>query len=265
MTVTATACFEPKSKIREIREDLFVGKMVTLKLCPSNKNKSNQYVVAQHSIFDEYGLYISGWVGKYLGEKDTTIRKKITGFKLVEHRNGGRTPGEYDSYGSFFDENRKKRVQAFWSGGMMARILTTGGDPDQADVIVRCGDLEIDSSAWAIHAPEEWYSDLHSGDPKFRFVDGFYESADNAINAFNQKSHDDIFGTRFFPVIVFPAEKASIAKNTAQWAKGWSKPIVVNDNVAIGTRCKPDEFSKVIEDTYKNGGKVPIGVEWDWE
>lgn len=89
MTTTETACFEPSSKIREIREELFVGKIVTITLGHSNEHQSNQYVRVDHPLFDEYGLHISGWAGKHLGEEGEILRKKVTAFKLVEHRNGG--------------------------------------------------------------------------------------------------------------------------------------------------------------------------------
>lgn len=265
MTTSTRACFEPSSKIREIREDLFVGKIAELKLGHTNQDKTDQYVSAEHPLFKEYGFWINGWTGRVLGKEGSVIRKKITGFKLVEHRNGGRSWGEYTSYRDFFNDRRKEQVQGYWSGGMLGKILKPGGDPDQADVIISFGDFKIDSFCWDLKAPEEWYSDLHCDEPRFRFVDGFYDSAESAVNAFRQKSHDDIFGTRFFPVVVFPAEKADKAKNIACGAKSCSKPILAGDSIIIGTRCKPYEFDSVIEQTYEEGGRIPIGVEWDWE
>lgn len=265
MSLIGTACFEPSSKTREIREDLFVGKIATIKLGHLNKDKTDQHVSAEHSIFREYDLYISGWTGKVLGKEGATLHRKITGFKLVEHKNGGRSWGQYSSYADFFSEDRKKEVQGFWAGGLLGKMMKPGGDPDQADVIVSFGDFKIDSFCWNLDAPEEWYSDLHCDTSKFRFVDGFYGSAEEAIKVFEQKSHDDLFGTRYFPAIVFPAEMADKAKSIARCAKSWSKPIVVNDQVIIGTRCKPYEFPDIIEQTYEEGGKVPLGVEWDWD
>lgn len=265
MTITATACFEPSSKIREIREDLFVGKMATLRLLHKNNGGTRQYVQVEHPLFREYGFYINGWVNRCLGEDGDTIKRKITAFKLVEHKNGGRSWGEYSSYREFFDEERKQKVHAHWSGGILGRIMKPGGDPDQADIIVRLGELEIDSYCYSLVAPEEWYSELHEDNPKFKFLDGFYDSAEAAKEIFRQKSHDDIFGTRFFPTVVFPADMADTAKDIACSAKSCSKPIIVNDRIVIGTRCKPYEYEGVIERTYEQGGQIPIGVEWDWD
>ena len=81
----------------------------------------------------------------------------------------------------------------------------------------------------------------------------------------SQKNHDDIFGERYFPVLVFPVSTPRDKVNGIIWRpKVTSDPILVGDFVVYGTRCKPHEYQEVIEGTYEAGGKVPIGVEWSW-
>ena len=257
--------FSPSEEIRNIKESDFVGKIVTINLRYLNEPKTKQYITVEDWPSEEIDfLHISGWC-EILGKEGGQLKREIKGFKLIEHMNGGRADNKrYSSYREFFNDERKKRVMSFWKGGPFAQ-LGTSGEPDKADIILEFDDFEIDSFAFEICAPEEWYSELHQKNSKFKFVDGFYKNADKAIEAFSQKSVDDIFGTRYFPVLVFPKDKLSVVKRIVQQAKNHSKSIVTNEYSIIGTRCKSYQYQNIISETYKEGGKVSIGLMWDWE
>lgn len=269
-TVDIGAAFEPCADVRQFDSRKFVGKMATIRLLHTNVNEkrttpTNQYVVVEFRGMPPY-LNLSGWAGRYLGEPKTAVKRRITDMFLIGHRNGGRDHRTSPTYAGFFDDQRKERVKRMWAGGLMCKILSGGeGDIDQADVIVSFSDFEIDSMSYEFCAPEEWYSELYEADPRFRFSDGFYPDADQAIKVFSDKAHDDLFGERYFPVIVFPVERYEEARNIAHWATGYSKPIIVKNQIIFGTRCKPDQYQSMIEETYKLGGKVPVGVQWDWQ
>lgn len=257
--------FGPAKSIREFDGRKFIGKIATIELQHLSKEKNDQFVIVRNKALDDLDIHISGWVGRVLGKPGVKIRKKIYNLSLIEASNGGRSNYTlYNTYSEFFNNERKEKYCDSLVGGLQY-ALTHRGDPGRADVAIRFIDFQIVDSAWAFTAPEEWYSDLYKGRPQFRFADGFYPNAATAIEVFAKKNHDDLFGERYFPVIVFPISKADEAKGVASYAKGQSLPIVVGKNIIIGTRCKPHEYPEVIEKTYELGGQVPIGVDWDWQ
>ena len=211
-------------------------------------------------------LWASGWAGKVLGKKDEKLKRKIVSVTLMQASNGGRSDyRRYDTYWDYFNPRRKDRWAAKEAAGVMGAVLGPRGDDHHADVVLEFEDFELESSAWDFQRPQEWYSEIHQDKPVFRFVDGFYENAEKAVNAFRQKNHDDLFGERYFPVLVFPRSTSKEKINEIIWRpKVTSDPVLVGDFIVYGTRCKPYEYQEVIENTYAAGGKVPIGVEWNW-
>lgn len=272
MKIDVSEIFAPSKKIREMDLRKFIGSMVTIRLGHTDADKSvmhpKKIATSQYIYISEtknFPFHLSGWVDRVLGDNGDKIKKKITNMRFVLHDNGGRESlYSAQSYKEFFNKELCEKISKLWKGGFLARLLQRG-DIDQADIITEFGEIILDSSCYAIVAPEEIYSDIHKNNPIFKFVDGFYEDVNAAIEKISQKTSDDLFGERYFPVIVFPVEEYKQALNICQWAKNWSKPIIVGDNIIIGLRCKPSEYANIIENTYTCGGKVPVGVEWNWE
>lgn len=275
---------KPRKIIRELDfNKLLIGKELEVRFGEYIKGESildpdKQKISADITIGDMredgFNLYLHNYIKRngIIDEKlkDTTAKWKVKDAYFVVHRNGGRmNRGDRPrTYSEFFNEEQKERYKNQVIGGTMGRILSaSNGDMDRADVIVEFeNDVKLDSMCFEIEVPEEWYSDIYKDNSRFNFADGFYESADKAIEAFSQKQSDDMFGARFFPVLVFDSEKVSdeIIEHAKWRPKASSSPIIKNGHIIIGTRCKPDEYDSVIEHCYENGGKVPIGVEWNW-
>ncbi len=261
---------KPSKTIREFDASILIGKMVVLELQHLDKHETNQFASIKTKFDTDpelYGLtYISGWLGKVFGEKGEIIKRKITDAYLVEHQNGGRTPYKSaKTYKEFFNDEWKKEVQKFWSGGVFGRIMKRGGDADQADIIIKFKDCEIDNMCWEFTAPEEWYSEMFQDDPRFAFPKGFYKDADEAIHFFGDKSVDDMFGERYFPVVVFPIDTKVDVGSVVYGAKSHSKTIVTDKHIIIGTRCKPHEYADVMAETYEKGGQIARSQVWDWD
>jgi hypothetical protein len=267
--------FGPEQSIREFDGRKLEGTVLKLELGHLNtysadpdkpKEPTDQYVRIVQQQLPSPLFMPSGWIGRILGKDKEVIERTLRKAVLLEHRNGGRRDNnEYSSYAEFFNADRRKEVEAYRGGGLTLKLLRGGGDPDQADVKFYFDDIIIEDSCWSMCCPEEWYSEMHAKSPLFRFVDGFYENAEKAIEAFTQKKYDDMFGERYFPVCAFPhGTDQEIMENIRNQPKAASGVIVTDKWVIFGTRCKPYEFSSVIEETYKAGGKVPIGAEYSW-
>lgn len=279
---------KPEKIIRELDlEKIFIGKEITVKLANFVKEKNILNPASQRVIVDIIigekgeGEYGKDWINLCFSDY-TKLREviskdydgkefkwKVANAYFVIAKNGGRIYREDrpKTYSEFFNEEQKERYKGQLKGGVMGRVLVDGaGDMDRADIIIEFENgVKIDDNCWEVTAPEEWYSEIYKDDSRFKFVDGFYPSAEKAIDVFSQKSQDDIFGTRYFPVLVFDKNVSEEIISEAMWRpKASSTPIIQNGHIIIGTRCKPDEFQEVIEHCYKNGGKIPVGVEWNW-
>ncbi len=266
--------FGPRDDIRNFNGDDYVGKLATLELGRIQNGRQQCDLVSISGVMKK-GMWQSpfagcfDWIPRQYGKKEgDRLRRRIKKVELIEHANGGRsTTNRAKTYAEFFDEERKQMVQAMWGGGLMARIMRGGGDPDRADLIITFKDFKLENTCWDFVAPEEWYSEMHADDYRFQFEAGFYANAEEAIERFTDKPHDDLFGERYFPVIVFPFSKENIrlARDIGGWAKACSKPIATGEHVVVGTRCKPSEFAGVIERTYENGGQVAKAMDWNWD
>jgi hypothetical protein len=256
--------FTPDEKMRSFKGSDFVGKTVTVKL--QHKQNGQQYVGVRDPIFRDCGIYgVSGWV-KELGDENTEITREIKAIWLMESMNGGRRDyRRYDSYWSYFNDNKKKEVFAYWSGGMMGKLMRGGGNPDRANIVAVFDDFEVDDHCGDFDAPEEWYSELHKDKPQFKFERGFYKDAAEAVMFFKDRPHDDLFGERYFPVVVFPKDTEVDVRMIVNAAKSCSQPIMTDQYLIFGTRCKSYEYAGVIEDTYKNGGQIARAMDWDWD
>jgi hypothetical protein len=268
--------FEPSKTIREFKCSSLVGKPVNI-LCEHFDNETfgtdskdkkpatNQFVRIERCPKADVHLFASGWAGKVLGKKNEKIKRVIRKVTLIESMNGGRGDWEeYSSYADFFNNQRKKRVIASWSGGIFGRFGGSGGDPDRADIRFYFDDFMIEDFRFDFTAPEEWYSELYL---KQADIDRerCYANAKEAVEAFSAKCRDDMFGERYFPVLAFPASTPrDVVMSVANGAKSSTKPIVGKDWIVMGARCKPHQFAEVIEATYVSGGAIPKDREWDW-
>jgi hypothetical protein len=257
---------EPADEIRSFDGRKFEGLEVQIRLGHTNDKKTDQWAAVDCIEGYPHVLLLSGWTGKVLGDKEGSVARVIRSCKLIQHSNGGRSdPRRFDTYWDYFNEERKQRLARQKALGLVGKLLGTRGEDDQADIVVTFDDFEIDSMTWDFRAPQEWSSDRVKDNHRFKFVDGFYEDADRAIDAFCQKACEDLFGTRFFPVLVFPKETPQERIDEIVWRpKVSSDPVLADEWIVFGTRCKPHEYADVIRMTYEAGGKVPIGVEWDW-
>lgn len=257
--------FNPSEEIRNIdlKRDM-IGKTVTINLLHSNKDKTDQFAAVEP--FSSPILFISGWTGKFFDEKESKIIRKIIDAYFIEHINGGRTNSiTATSYKDFFNDERKKYVQRFWQGLLGKLMSRRGGDADQADLIIVFEDCKIDSFCYDVKAPEEWYSEMFRDNPRFSFPKGFYSDAEEAIHFFSDRPVDDMFGERYFPVIVFPIETLYKIEDLVCYAKAYSKPIVTDKYIIFGTRCISGEYQTLIQKTYENNGKIAKSQNWDWD
>lgn len=207
--------------------------------------------------------HIFGWLGGYLGKQSSVVKLKVSRAYITGHENGGRQSKHALTYNDFYDATQKELVHTLWTCDIKARIDMY--DFDRADIIVEFDNgMKLDSLAWGLKAPEEWYSELYENLPEFKFKDGFFDTADEAIESFKNSSVDDMFGTRYFPVCVFPLKVPVEKHNVVGWAKAHSSAILLSDRVVYGTRCKPDEYEEVIRRTYEAGGAIAKNRIWDW-
>ena len=252
--------FEPSKEIREFDCTKLIGKIATIELCHLSDDKKDQYVQIRYPLFD---ISIGDWVPT-LGKEKEIIKRKIKNAYLMEATNGGRRDKKhYNSYKDYFDNSKKEEVKEYWIGGLIARMSRGGGDLDRCDIVIEFESFKVEGHIWDMIAPEEWYSELHRD--KFKFEKGFYKDADEAIHFFSDRSHDDLFGERYFPVIVFPKDTIADVRSIANCAKSCSKPIMTNKHIIFGLRCKPHEYESIIKDTYEKSGQIARSKEWDWE
>ena len=267
--------FEPTKYIREFDGRRFTGKEVTLVLGHTNADKgmarpvptpSRQYVHTK-DFTPEYIGSFSGWIDQVLGKQGDEVIRTIKSLKLTQSSNGGRADTRtFDTYWEYFSDERKKRVLGQSGMGLAGKIMSGPGEDDRADLVMECDDVTLDCGAWDFRAPQEWHSEQLKDNSSFKFVDGFYPDADKAVDIFGKKSSDDMFGTRFFPVLVFPRDVDYEKVQDVIWRpKSTSDPVVTDEHLIYGTRCKGGEYQGVIEATYEIGGKVPIGLEWNWD
>jgi hypothetical protein len=88
-----------------------------------------------------------------------------------------------------------------------------------------------------------------------------FDTAKEAIDT--QQSEEDLFGTRYFPVLSFPVKSLEIGRELAGGFKNCSEPLLYKDKVFFGVRAKTREIS-YIEDIYEAGGVVLKNRQWDW-
>lgn len=262
--------FKPSREIREFDCRKLIGKTTTITLGHLSDDKKQQY--ASVKVFLAYlkksrmfinNFEIHDWAPT-LGKEKAIVKRKIKDAYLLEHQNGGRGDHQhYPSYKDYFNKSKKEEVLKSWRGGLLAKIGSGSGDVDRCDLVLEFEGFKVEDHIWDMVAPEEWYSEIHRN--LFKFEKGFYKDADEAIHFFSDRPHDDLFGERYFPVIVFSKNIVVDVRSIAQWAKAWSKPIVTGKHIVFGLRCKPGEYVEIINETYKNGGWVARSKEWDWE
>lgn len=265
--------FKPSQAVRNTDVRKLEGNVYTFKAQHSDDAKTTtffqptdetRYLMREQMGFE---LHLNGWVQRY-AEKDTTVELKIEDAWLVPHNNGGRDANKRaKTYAEFFNDQQRARYVGTLVGGLEARIFHSKGDADRCDILLNFeGGYTLDSMTWDIEAPGEWYSDTYNKNQAFLFQDGFFDTAEQAINHFSQQSKDDLFGTRYFPVLVFPLDTEQGKMDEVIWRpKSHSLPILTADHIIYGTRCKSSEYVDTIDETYKAGGKVARNREWDWQ
>lgn len=252
--------FNPSKEIRNFDCKSLIGKIVSIQLRHLSEDKKKQYVYVNIKSPKDC---VSGWV-QTLGKKDTVTKRKIKCAYLMERQNGGRgDTSHYTSYKDYFNKDKKKEVIAYWRGGLFARIGSGSGDIDSCDLVLEFEDFKIEGHLYDMVAPEEWYSEMHRD--SFKFERGFYKDAEEAVHFFSDRPNNDLFGERYFPVIVFPKNTKVDVMSIAYWAKSHSKPIVTDKHIVIGLRCKVGEYAGIFKETYDNGGWVARSMEWNWD
>jgi hypothetical protein len=235
------------------------------------------------SVEDCYPSRPSVWAGKtafnnkenlvIINDRKFTFTGTVTQCFLMERGNGGRSNSKrYESVAQYFkDPLVKQRVMNITYGGTLARLADRGGDPDQADLIIKVmvnedTVIDVECDMWDAKPPVSWYTEKFGGLPQFEFKKGFFETSVDAVEFYTILGQtDDLFGQRYFPVLVFPksVEDEKI-EDIIYYAKGCSNRLDIDDNWVIGLRCKTDEYRQCIERCYEVGGKVPIDCQYDW-
>lgn len=251
------------------------GETLEIRFCHGNEKRS--YVSMMNTVLIHEGVeigFLSGWIDVPFEEIDenSVCSVRIETAHFLESSNGGR--GNTDAYSSvseyFADPKVKEKVINKSYGDVFSKIMGPSGDADRVSLRLtiqyKSQFYEIEDNLWDYAPPKDWYSEKYVDLPQFRFADGFYSSASEAVTRFRMKSSDDMFGERYFPVLVFHEDKTSREKidEVCSGAKSCSGYIFKEGMVIVGTRCKPHEYEDVIHDCYANGGQVPVGIEWDW-
>ena len=136
------------------------------------------------------------------------------------------------------------------------------------------GEVDIEDHMWEIPGHEKWEQDIMLEDQPKKFTAVELDRIPTKEQAFKYfKSSEDIFGERFFPVIVCPIpdpkteEWEKMIRDIRDIPKSSSTAVegTFEDKPAlfIGTRCKSYEFPDLIETAY-DGGAFAITREWDW-
>lgn len=271
----------PKKWIRELDlKKVLIGKEIEVRIGNIVKRGfaiEDQNISTDLDLGGEHKEYFSSYVSKgqmdrltgRKNEPNDVVKWKIKDAQFLVANNGGRTsrPTEARTYNEYFDDWQKDQLNTKTNAGILGAIMGARGDFDRADIKIEFeNELTIEDSFWDMIAPEEWYTERVGGNSLFKFVDGFYPDARTAINVFSQKAKGDMFGERFFPVIVYDKETTTqeMIENICDIPKSSSMPVILESQIVIGTRCKPHEYQDVIEQCYKDGGKIPIGVEYSW-
>lgn len=265
--------FEPREKIRQINMKEYIGRKFTYELGrigehdgsqwinPCRKKYPNTYDDSTDPNYDYVLHQVNGWTnGVTLGEPGDRIELIVKDAFLIQHNNGGRSDHKrYYSYWEYFDTN-KNNIFKYKNAGFLGKLQS--GDVDRCDVCFEFENgIRVEGMAWEIVAPQEWDSERVD----VTFPEGFYETPEEAVEQTMQKKNDDLFGERYFPVIVFDEDTDVEKIREIMWRpKSHSTPIVKDGKIIIGTRCKPHEVDEVIFKTYELNGTV-AKKQWDWE
>lgn len=255
----------PSKNIRDFYAHKFVGKTVSFTISHESEDGKSTFVRGTLSK-EIFGIsMISGWIEKSIKESFTA---KILDCGLKIAKNGGRdNEYVYKTYWDYFSEKRKKIIFEQKNGGLLGRLMSHHrGDHNRADLWFKFKDFVIEDFWFDCTFPEEWESERCKDKIDFTFPKGFYKDSKEAIQFFADRSHDDLFGERYFPVAVFNKKTKKEIINYVRWLpKSTSIPIIGKNKLVIGTRCKPSEYHELITYVYENGGKIAKSMEWDWD
>lgn len=271
--------FEPSKECRNFKASSFVGKKVNLQLQHTDASKTvitpvkkatKQYVYTRFkTVLGD--LHIGDWADCVLGKEKEELPAKIVRASLLEASNGGRSDWqEYDSYKAFYNKQRKEMCFKKYRGGLFY-CMGHPGNADEADIrlVLQVKDktITLTGRAYALHAPQEWYSEcVLEGHPDLdKFPKGFYKDAEEALHFFNDKPVDDLFGTRFFPVMVFPKKEKfiKVARDLSYAPKSCSDPVIGKKYIVYGLRCKEYQLD-VIKEIYASGGFIARSMQYEW-
>jgi len=218
--------FLPKIEDRNFKCSNLINQTIDIKYQNLSNDKQKQLIVS-HSIKN---LSFLGY-SKILKKKETKV--KITNCFLIEKSNGGRNDvNHYTSYNDYFNNSKKIQILQYWKN-LPESQLSVKGEPDAFEIVIQCCDLELTDHLNDMSAPEEWYSELWSKNERFQFKNGFFDTEKDVLDNF--KPEDDLFGKRFFPVIVFEKNIHDNVRNIIEtFSKTCSKPIVTDKYVAFG-------------------------------
>lgn len=204
-------------------------------------------------------------------EKYQTVEAEILEHFYMEHYNGGRTNQKrYSSPEEYWaDPSVKVNVQKSYGTGW-SFSFGYSGDPDRLDVFYKFKikdfqyTFELSSTDYDQSAPPEWYNEVHQNSiKKLQSLESF-SSADDAINFNRNQPTDDLFGTRFFPVLKAPKDTASLMEDICYSFKSCSTQLTDDEYVYIGIRSKERELDTIYE-IYEKGGTILKDACWDWD
>lgn len=223
------------------------------------------------ALYKDEGVLASGWVPNLWDIKElshdnrTHVNATLVNIYYMQGSNGGRSNQKrYDSIADYVaDPITKQLYLTALKSGMFDRPC---GDADKVDKIFNFTafgtKFTIQEHMYDEILPPEWYSEEFQETAVLLAKADVYPTADEAIS--NQEKRDDLFGDRFFPVVVYPKDKLEIAKELVQEFKNWSNPLFFEDKVFFGIRAKSCEIWN-LKNVYESGGHVLINQEWDWD
>lgn len=226
--------------------------------------KNKDYVWATY----EYGdaLFVSGYIPN-IWEFDELDNNQIE-VDLVkpgvylEHYNGGRTNcKEYDTIEAYLNCDFAKECYNKWLEDNSEWKFEYEGTPSNLDYIMTFNLVKenqvvtLKDIIYDIKIPEHWYKDRYK-DVLVKLEEAeLYENQDDV----DVIIRDDLFGKRYFPVVLFPDETVFVTL-----CKTWSSPLHGERGVYYGLRVTSHDVEYIHSVVYGNNGKVLKGVEWDW-